>query len=174
MKNSITNLKFLSLGIMLFLAGCAQNTLQIGYSVNLCCPGDYEKYRNYRLELREMPGFLQNYVASEFNAAMQEKDLARNDGMPDITVRLTYRHINLNPEQELIDPFERRIDQDVTLRYIATIMVDIFETSSGRQVWGGQINRIHSVLPGEYMHEENAKPAFLLAFRELLANYPTI
>jgi len=174
MKISITNLKFLSLSIIFFLVGCAQNTMQIGYSVNLCCPGDYDKYGNYRLELKEMPGFLQDYVAAEFDEAMQEKGLSRNDNMPDMTVRLTYKHINLNPEQELIDPFERRIDQDVTLRYVATIMVDMFETSSGRQVWGGQINRIHSVLPGEYMHEERAKPAFLQAFRELLGNYPTI
>jgi hypothetical protein len=174
MNLSINTLKILSLSILLFLTACAQNAMQIGHSVNLCCPGDYENYRSYRLDLREMPGFLQGYVASEFDVAMQEKGLSRNDSMPDMTVRLTYRHINLNPEQELIDPFERSVNQDVTLRYVATIMVDMFEISSGRQVWGGQINRIHTVLPGEYMHEERAKPAFLLAFRELLKNYPTI
>jgi hypothetical protein len=174
MNLSTINLKLLLLSTLLFLTACAQNSMQIGHSVNLCCPGDYEKYRSYRLDLREMPGFLQEYVASEFDVAMQEKGLTRNDRVPDMTVRLTYRHINLNPEQELIDPFERSVNQDVTLRYVATILVDMFETSSDRHVWGGRINRIHTVLPGEYMHEERAKPAFLLAFRELLKSYPTI
>ncbi len=174
MKHMFLARTIFAMVLLLILSSCAQSGLQIGYSVNLCCPGNYSQYRTYSLESQEMPGFLQEYVASEFNVAIQERGLVRNDNNADVAIKLIYRHINLNPEQETIDPFERRTEMDVTLRYVATILVEIYETNSGAQVWSGQINRIHNVYPGEYMHEDRAKPAFLATFRELLANYPTI
>ncbi len=82
--------------------------------------------------------------------------------------------MNLNPEQETIDPFERQLVDDVTLRYIATIVVDIRESSTGEMVWSGQIDRIHTVVPGEYMHEDVARPEFARAFREMLTSYPVL
>ena len=157
---------------MVVLASCAQ-TNQIGYSVNLCCPGDYDRYAAYGIELHEMPGFLSDYVVAEFDAAMLEKGLIRNDRINDMSVKLSYRHVNLNPEQETIDPFERRVEEDVVLRYVAIIAVEMVDNESRAVVWAGQINRIHSVLPGEYMHENRARPEFRNAFRAMLQSYPS-
>lgn len=172
MMNSGKSLKIAVLAALLFLSACAQNGGQIGYSVNLCCPGNYDEYKEYRLETQDLPSFLGDYVIAEFDTVFQEKGLARNDSRNQLRVTLSYRHINLNAEQETIDPFERRLDEDVTLRYVATIVVDIRESSSGEMVWSGQINRIHTVVPGEYMHEDRARPEFSGAFREMLASYP--
>jgi len=159
---------------LLLMVGCAQDFMQIGHSTTHCCPGDYDEYLAYGLQFQDMPGFLQEYVGEEFDAAFQEKGLVRNDRLNDITVRLIYRHINLNPEQEHIDPFERRIEEDTRLRYVATIVIEMHESDSGELVWAGQINRIHSVLPGSYMHEDRARPAFRAAFREALSSYPPL
>jgi hypothetical protein len=156
------------------LAGCAQTGHQIGYSVNVCCPGDYASYESYGLRTQDVPGFLSEYVVAELDAALQDKGLIRNDRLNDVVVTLSYRHVNLNPEQQDIDPFERRIEEDVMLRYIATLLVDIAETGSGDIVWSGQINRIHTVLPGEYMHEDNARPEFREAFQQVLSSYPVL
>jgi hypothetical protein len=156
----------------LLLAGCAQTGNQIGHTVHLCCPGNYDSYQSYGLEIQEMPGFLADYVVAEFDRAFQEKGLTRDDRRNQLIVKLSYRHVNLNPEQESIDPFERHIEEDVTLRYVATIMVEMREAASGRAVWAGQINHIHSVSPGEHMHEERARPQFADAFRAVLASYP--
>ena len=60
------------------------------------------------------------------------------------------------------------------LRYVANIVVDIAESDSGTVVWSGQVNRIHTVMPGEYMHEERARPEFQAAFREMLSSYPAL
>jgi hypothetical protein len=157
-----------------FLGACAQTGTRIGYAVNLCCPGDYGSYASYGVRTHEMPAFLADYVIAEFDQAFQAKGLERNDRLNDLTVTLAYRHINLNPEQEQIDPFERRTVEDVVLRYAATIVVEMRETNGNRLVWAGQINRIHSVLPGEYMHEERARPAFREAFSEMLDSYPSL
>jgi len=159
---------------ILFLSACTQTGSKIGHTVNVCCPGDYASYVSYGVRTHEMPSFLADYVIAEFDQAFQAKGLERNDRLNDLTVTLSYRHINLNPEQEQIDPFERRIAEDVVLRYAATIVVEMRETEGNRLVWAGQINRIHSVLPGEYMHEERARPAFRDAFSEMLESYPSI
>ncbi|MDO8907088.1 MAG: hypothetical protein Q7W55_01165 [Pseudohongiella sp.] len=159
---------------LLMLAGCAQTGGQIGHSVSVCCPGNYAEYREYSIELREIPAFLSDYVVVEFDRAFQEKGLSRNDNRNQLRVTLSYRHVNLNPEQEQIDPFERRIEQDVVLRYEATILVEMRESASGRVVYAGQINHLHSVTPGEFMHEERARPEFANAFRAMLASYPAL
>ena len=87
---------------------------------------------------------------------------------------LSYRHLNLNPEQQEIDPFERRIEEEQMLRYVANVVVEMRETDTGREVWAGHINRIHTVLPGEYMHEEGARPEIRHAFTRMLETYPAL
>lgn len=172
MLSSKKSVKVVFLSILLGSTACAQTSLQIGHSVNLCCPGSYGEYKEYRLETQDIPSFLSDYVVSEFDSVFQEKGLIRNDSRNQVRITLSYQHVNLNPEQEAIDPFERQLEEDVTLRYIATIVVDIRESSTGEMVWSGQINRIHTVIPGEYMHEDVARPEFAGAFREMLATYP--
>jgi hypothetical protein len=85
---------------------------------------------------------------------------------------MTYQHVNLDPETEDINPFIRQETIDVELRYIAVINISMRETRSGEEVWAGQVSRIHTVTPGEYMHEGPARVAFQETFRDLLINYP--
>lgn len=165
---------FIALFFSLFLSACAHTGGRIGHGVNVCCPGDYQSYAAYDLITHEIPVFLSDYLVSEFDRAFQAKGIVRNNRLNDLTVTLSYRHVNLNPDQEQIDPFERRIVDDVVLRYSANIIVEMRETNGGELVWSGQINRIHSVLPGEYMHEEGARPAFRAAFIALLESYPPL
>lgn len=168
------SIRVLAVCAAFLLASCAQTGSQIGHSIHQCCPGNYAEYREYGVELREIPTFLSDYVVAEFDRAFQEKGVTRNDSRNQLRVTLTYRHVNLNPEQENIDPFERRIEEDVVLRYEATILVEIRESASGQVVYAGQINHLHSVTPGEFMHEERARPEFANAFRAMLASYPAL
>ena len=46
------------------------------------------------------------------------------------------------------------------------------ETATGDVVWAGEVSRLHTVYPGEYMHEGPAREAFLETFRDLLSHYP--
>lgn len=160
--------------VLLIVAGCStNNTLKISNSVTLCCPGNYAQYSTYGIETVDMPLFLGSYVVEEFDKAFQEKGLIRNDSINDLHVTLTYRHVNLNPEQQDINPFIRQENIDVELNYIATVLIEMTETATGEVVWAGKINRIHHVTPGEYMHEDRARVAFLETFRDLLTHYPS-
>ena len=167
-------IRILAVCAAFLLAGCAQTGGQIGYSIHECCPGNYANYREYGVEVREIPGFLSSYVVAEFDRAFQEKGLSRNDSRNQLRVTLSYRHVNLNPEQENIDPFERHIEEDVMLRYEANIWVEMQESSTGKVVYAGKINHLHYVTPGEYMHEERARPEFASAFRGMLSSYPAL
>lgn len=158
-------------GAML-LAGCVQTGSQIGASPTLCCPGDYTTYATYGLVTDNMPLFLQDYVVAEFDAAFQEKGLARNDRSPDLQVRLRYNHVNLSPAQQDIDPFVRVEALTVELHYVAEIQIEMREARNNELVWAGTISRIHQVTPGEYMHEDRARPQFQQAFRTVLESYP--
>ena len=157
----------------LTLSSCAQNGLQIGNSLTLCCPGSYQTYEAYRIETKNMPIFLQDYVVSEFEIAFNELGMERNDQINDLVVTLTYEHVNLNAEQEYIDPFFRSESITEDLRYIAVVDINMRETATNKSVWGGKISRIHTVSTGEYMHEGRARGAFLQTFRDLLTSYPS-
>lgn len=122
----------------------------------------------------DMPVFLQEYVTAEFDAAFAEKWLTRNDRMNDLQILLRYNHINLSSEQESIDPFKRVEAMNVELNYVAAIDIEIRETATNDIVWAGSTSRIHQVVPGDYMHEDRARPAFRQAFRALLSSYPPL
>lgn len=164
--------KVAGLALMLVLTGCAQTGMRIGNNLTLCCPGSYTQYDDYRLQTENMPLFLSGWVVEMFDSAFQEKGMNRNDQVNDLIVTLSYQHVNLNPEQQDINPFIRVEAIDDELHYIAVINVSMRETRTGDEVWAGQVSRIHTVSPGEYMHEGNARLAFLETFRDLLQDYP--
>ena len=120
-----------------------------------------------------MPLFLSDWVVEMFDSAMQEKRLTRDDQINDLIITLSYRHVNLNPEQQDINPFIRPEAIDVELRYIAVVEISMRETATGQEVWAGEVSRIHTVTPGEYMHEGPARVAFQETFRDLLNSYPS-
>lgn len=158
---------------MTILAACSSNPgMRIGNTVTLCCPGDYASYNTYAIEAIGLPIFLRDYVVAEFDGAFQEHGMARNDARSDIVVNLNYRHVNLNPEQQAIDPFIRMESMNMELDYIANIDITMRERTGGKVIWAGTVSRIHSVQPGEYMHEGGARSAFLATFRDLLSEYP--
>ncbi len=174
--------------LVLLIAGltsCVGSSGAISTRLTLCCPGDYDNYRDYSLQTAEMPGFLSNYVVAEFDAALTEKGLIRNDGnarqvesglngSADLQITLRYNQVNLNTEQEEIDPFVTNESLLTELSYIAAIDIEMRETASGELVWAGSVSRLHSVVPGEYMHQDMARPAFRRAFRTVLNSYPAI
>ena len=166
--------RFLVVLFPVLLTSCVSNSMQIGTNLTLCCPGNYSEYEEYGVTTRDIPLFLRDYLVAEFESAFSEKGLTRNDRANDIRVELSYNHVNLDSGQEDINPFVRIEAITEELSYIAQINIDIVETATGRSVWGGSVSRIHQVTPGEYMHEERARPAFRQAFLAVLTSYPSL
>jgi len=159
--------------LSLTLVACANNSPQIGTSVTLCCPGNYSEYATYSLDTQDMPLFLEDYMLAEFENAAREKGLYKGDRNSDLQITLRYKHVSLDAEQEDIDPFIRMESINVELRYLAVIEINMVDRRTSKRVWAGQISRFHSVSPGEYMHEGDARPAFGAAFLKVLEDYPS-
>lgn len=158
--------------LSLTLVACANTSPQIGTSVTLCCPGNYAEYATYSLDTRDMPLFLQDYMLAEFENAAREKGLYKADRNSDLAITLSYKHVSLDAEQQDIDPFIRMESINVELRYLAVIEINMVDRKTSERVWAGEISRFHSVSPGEYMHENDARPAFTAAFVKVLEDYP--
>jgi hypothetical protein len=159
--------------LLSLLAGCAGSQgMRIGNTVTLCCPGNYAAYSSYGVEAVGLPIFLREYVITAFDGAFQAKGMTRNDERSDIIVNMAYRHVSLDAEQQAIDPFIRMESINVELHYIANIDITMRERASGKEIWAGTVSRMHSVQPGEYMHEGDATGAFVETFRDLLDAYP--
>ena len=154
------------------LSGCVEIGLKIGNNLTVCCPGNYAEYSSYRLQTENMPVFLSSWVVDMFDSAFAERGMQRNDQENDLVVTLSYNHVTLIPEQANIDPFVKQASTDVELRYIAVINISMRETRTNEEVWAAQVSRIHTVSPGEYMHEGRARTAFLDTFRDVLTDYP--
>lgn len=167
--------KFVFLALLSFIVvGCSMGDgMRIGVHVKHCCPGNYEEYRQYSLQAENIPVFLRDYVLMEFDSAMLNKGLTRNEGDKQLNILLKYNHVNLAVEQESIDPFVQANGMNDELHYMAVIEVEMIEDSTGELVWAGSISRLHHVYPGEYMHQERARPEFQSAFNRLLEAYPS-
>jgi len=157
---------------LLLLSACTAGGNRIGSSVTLCCPGSYNDYQTYSVETYNMPMFLRAYVIREFDSAFQEKGVRRTNSDGDLTVKLSYKHVALDDEQYEIDPFTRTEDITLELHYVAIIDIQMLESESNEQIWQGNVSKIHHVSPGEYMHEDRARDAFLQAFRTVLNDFP--
>lgn len=168
-----TRVKYFTIALCLILSSCGTYSgMQISNEVTLCCPGDYDNYSSFAIENVGLPVFLRSYVSEDFEQAFSEKGMTRADNSSDLIVNLSYRHVSLDQEQQEIDPFMRMESMTVELHYIANIDIRMRERRTGDVVWAGTISRIHSVQPGEYMHQESASGAFMQTFRDLLTRYP--
>jgi len=153
---------------LLFISGCEQNSLRIGNGVDICCPGDYANYHSFNVETHELPFFMRDYVVNEFISALEQRGLHYNEQVSDLQIALVYRHINLNADQQQIDPFVTQsiIDGEsveTELRYIATIDIIMRESTTNKVIWAGEVHRLHT---------PRAIAAFRESFRDLLQHYP--
>jgi len=150
------------------LAACQSTGGAIGVSVTKCCaePG----YHTFSSETADMPAFLVPLIKANFDAAFSARGLVLNAEDADLMVVLRYEQENL-AAPETPDDFEGHIAPGGNVRYIARIQVEIHDASSGRLVWAGNVQRIHDVDAGEYMHSGKASLAIFNAFTRLLSDF---
>jgi hypothetical protein len=85
-------------------------------------------------------------------------------------VELSYEQENLSPDTER-DNFAEHLATGDAQRFVAKIMIEIRDNSTNEVVWAGQIQRIHDVGPGEYMHTGKASIPLLDAFTQVLKDF---
>jgi len=157
--------------LSLVSAGCAQKNLGVGAAVLNCCPGNTEAYTAFSLTLEDLPAFLNPVMEQEFTAAFEKKGLVRDDVNSDLTVHLKLLRQDLN-EPVPKDDFKGHLAPGDSTRFLADLLIEMYDQTTNELIWSGTIGRIHDVVPGEYMHIERAQTAIAAAFDEALESYP--
>jgi len=131
-----------------------------------------------------MPAFLGPIMTSNFSVALashgltpqtqsgDSADFSKKDfSSTDLVAELRYQQDNLT-EEVTRDDFAEHLALGEAQRFVAKIMIEIRDTQTNEVVWSGQIQRLHDVGPGEYMHTGKASIALLEAFTQVLQDFP--
>lgn len=150
------------------LSACASNPSGIGTNVTLCCAD--KAYQSFSVSAVDIPAFLGPLMVSNFSVALAARGLQPVEDGADLDVVLKYVQTNLM-QSNAKDDFDESLSPGGDVRFIAKIVVEIKETSSGKMVWSGSIQRTHTVSPGEFMHTGRASISLLDSFMELLVDF---
>ena len=164
--------RFILIGFICTLAvGCATGQSSIGMSVLDCCAeSPAGKYTSFDVEATNMPVFLEPLMLSNFSVAFSNQGFQPQKDEADLHVVLNYQQENLATSAER-DDFGGQISPGEDVRFLAKVVVSIYDNQSRILVWAGTIQRIHTVGPGEYMHTGRASVALLEAFEGLLKDF---
>jgi hypothetical protein len=150
------------------LSACASNPSGIGSNVTLCCAD--KASQTFAVSAVDIPAFLGPLMVSNFSVALAARGLQPVEDDADLDVVLKYVQTNLIQDNAK-DDFDESLSPGGDVRFIAKIVVEIKDASSGKMVWSGSIQRTHNVSPGEFMHTGRASISLLDSFLELLVDF---
>jgi hypothetical protein len=179
-----------SMLVTLAMGGCATRTDQIALERLVCCDADVSQIRSYRIEVDDVPRFLEPLFMDGLVAVMQGKGLRRvaDDGEADAVARLSYDQWDIYtreqiPIHEVIDAareeFETREPEErgdygahtERVWFLPRIRVEVRSSDDDDVIWSGVLSRVHRFTVGEYMHERSRIPIYH-AFSELFDAWP--
>ncbi len=154
------------------LSGCATQQSTIGWEVTLCCEADVSGYRSYSIEYQDVPGFLEKYLAGGLGVALAEKGLTRNDAAPDAVIRLSFSQKFVGSEQPTEPYFGDEVEPGGATSFLASILMEMRDASSGDVVWSGVLSRIHHLPQGGELSQAHKLAGIQQGFVALFKDYP--
>ncbi|MEX2365157.1 MAG: hypothetical protein WD601_01030 [Pseudohongiellaceae bacterium] len=144
------------------------NNSRIDTAVTHCCGDGGQK--TFTVHAEDIPAFLGPLMVSNFSVAFANLGMqpVQEDG--DLEVELRYEQDNLSRDRKR-DDFDEAIATGDSMRFFARIAIDVRDATTGNLVWSGQIQRLHTVGPGDYMHTGPASIAIFEAFTRVLQGY---
>jgi hypothetical protein len=133
-----------------------------------------------------MPAFLGPVTVSNFSVALAAHGLkpesppigplpgnepAARKTLTDLFVELIYVQDNLTLDVRR-DDFAEHIAPGDSLRFVAKVIIKVRDVDTHQVVWEGQVQRLHDVGAGEFMHTGKASIALLDAFTRVLVDFP--
>jgi hypothetical protein len=168
LMTELSLMRVVCLGLILLLAGCANNMVE-SY-VDVCCPEP--GYRTFSVEAKHIPAFLGPIMVSNFNVAFASHGLQPMEEGGDLSVLLRFEQDDLTVPRPISD-FDERIAPGGDVRFVARIAIEVTDVRTDKMIWSGGIHRLHDISPGEYMHTGRASVALLEAFKRALTDFPT-
>lgn len=154
--------------VLMFLQACVASTAMDTY-VPAHCHGVAEPFSSYTLAFVEVPGFIDEVIATALNGALHDHGL---DNAPpgqaaDLKIISSFYLIDRNPPPEEADPFGEPVQTSSVNRFVTHLKVDVVDQRSGELIWTGAMFRPHAIQGGETFHNERAVLIIRQAFDEM-------
>ena len=154
----------------IILAGCG-SLPSISTGENYCCHPLAESISTYRVEFEDTPEFLKPMLRDEASIVLANHGYDYTEGDADAILLMTFVNKTLEQDSEDQEAWER-IAPGGGVRFIAQVVLTMSHAVSGERIWSGEMQRIHNVYEGSYMHDIPARAAMRDAFTELFASLP--
>ncbi len=139
------------------------------------CHGAAEPFSSYALEFVEVPGFIQEVIATAARGALDALDLRESAEAEAADVRVvnTFYLIDRNPPLQDTDPLGEPVPTGEINRFVAHLKVDVVDRRRDAIVWTGDMYRAHAVRGGETFHSEHAVLIIRRAYDEMFVGLTT-
>ena len=170
MKMNISRFTGVLVAGAFLVAGCG-SLPPIATDENYCCHPSVEDIGTYRVEFEDTPEFLKPMLRDEASIVLASHGYDYTEGDADAILLMTFINKTLEQSPEEQEAWER-IAPGGGVRFIAQVVMTLKHSVTGEQIWAGDMQRIHNVYEGSYMHDVPAREAMRAAFTELFANLP--
>jgi len=120
-----------------------------------------------------MPEFLKPMLRDEASVVLDMKGLeyTEKDGA-DAILNMTFINRTLETGEAAQDEAWETISPGGGVRFIAEVRLKMTDAASGEKVWSGNMDRVHNVYEGSYMHDAPGRAAMRDAFLDMFADFP--
>ena len=153
-----------------WLAACAAAP-GISTNVSYCCRPLTDQVYTFRVEFEDTPEFLKPMLRDEAATVLNAKGLRYTEGDADAVLSMTFINKTLERDQERIEAWEKTAPAG-GVRFIAQVVLEMTHSVTGEQIWSGNMQRVHTVYEGSYMHDAPARAAMRDAFLVMFEDYP--
>lgn len=157
---------------MVACAGCASTAMDTYVPDH--CHGVAEPFSTYTLEFVDVPGFIDEVIATSLEGALVAQGLEMTaPEEADVTVISSFFLIDRNPPPADGDPFGEHVETGGVNRFVTHLQVDVIDRRTGQLIWVGAMYRPHAIQGGETFHDARAVLIIRKAFDEMFVGLTT-
>jgi hypothetical protein len=152
--------------LLVSVCGCASTAMDIYVPAH--CHGVAEPFQTYTLEFVDVPGFIDDVIATSLEGALMAQGLTEapeNDA--DVKVISSFFLIDRNPPPQEEDPFGESVETGIINRFVTHLEVEVLDRRTDQIIWTGAMYRAHAIQGGETFHDDRAVLIIRQAFDEM-------
>jgi hypothetical protein len=148
------------------LTACASTAMDLYVPAH--CHGVAEPFDTYTLEFVDVPGFIDEVIATSLEGALVAQGLTEAPATEaDVSVVSTFFLIDRNPPPQEEDPFGESVETGIINRFVTHLEVEVVDRRTDQTIWTGAMYRAHAIQGGETFHDERAVLIIRQAFDDM-------
>lgn len=168
-------LKTTAAALLLGLLQACASTGEMDLYVPHACHASAESFSSYNLSFVEVPGFIEEVIATSARGALaaQGLDEAANPDNADVEVVNSFRLMDRNSPPAEGDPMGEPVQTGTVNRFVTHLTVDVVDRRTEKVIWTGSMYRSHAIQGGETFHDDRAVLIIRKAYDDMFVGLTT-